>query len=225
MVDRSPQPAGELFARADRALSEARQLREESRRLRDRARRLVADRERVQRYSQPHQESAAAFRQPGSPPRLMWWAQSCSHPAPNPSRGHGRSYAAPRYEGPAMPVSTIVLVVEDEALVQDLLEYALVAAGYEVRLLCNGAEAISFLDGCSESPRALVTDVNLGPAPNGWEIGRRARELNPVMPVVYMTGDSGDDWTLEGVADSLLVLKPLAAAQVVAAVSSLLAAA
>ncbi|HKT54928.1 MAG TPA: response regulator, partial [Caulobacteraceae bacterium] len=64
----------------------------------------------------------------------------------------------------------------------------------------------------------------LGPAPNGWEIGRRARELNPAMPVVYMTGDSGDQWDTQGVPDSLMIEKPLAPAQVVAAVSSLLAA-
>jgi hypothetical protein len=69
-----------------------------------------------------------------------------------------------------------------------------------------------------------VTDVNLGPAPNGWEIGRRARELNPRMPVVYMTGDSGDQWDVQGVPDSLMIQKPLAPSQVVSAVSSLLAA-
>ena len=123
-----------------------------------------------------------------------------------------------------MRISMTVLVVEDEVLVQDLLEVALVEAGYEVRLLLSGAEAMSFLDDCSECPRALVTDVNLGPAPNGWEIGRRARELNPAMPVVYMTGDSGDQWDTQGVPDSLMIEKPLAPAQVVAAVSSLLAA-
>ena len=122
-----------------------------------------------------------------------------------------------------MPNSMIVLVVEDEVLVQDLLEDALVDAGYEVCVLCSGVEAMSFLDGSSESPRALVTDVNLGPCPNGWEIGRRARELSPAVPVVYMTGDSGHEWNSEGVADSLMVLKPFQPAQVVAAVSSLLA--
>lgn len=119
--------------------------------------------------------------------------------------------------------SMVVLVVEDEVLVQDLLEDALVTAGYEVRVLCTGGEAMSFLDGCSEHPRALVTDVNLGPAPNGWEIGRRARKLSGGMPVVYMTGDSGHEWNCEGVADSLMVLKPFQPAQVVAALSSLLA--
>lgn len=121
-----------------------------------------------------------------------------------------------------MPTSMIVLVVEDEVLIQDLLEIALVEAGYEVCIVCSGAAAMSFLDGCSEWPRALVTDVNLGPPPNGWTIGRRARELSPVMPIVYMTGDSGHEWNSEGVAESLIVLKPFAPGRVVAAVSSLL---
>ena len=122
-----------------------------------------------------------------------------------------------------MPSTMVVLVVEDEVLVQDLLEDALVEAGYQVCILCTGVEAMSFLDFCSEHPRALVTDVNLGPLPNGWDVGRRARELSPLMPVVYMTGDSGHEWSFEAVADSLMVLKPFQPAQVVAALSSLLA--
>lgn len=80
-----------------------------------------------------------------------------------------------------------------------------------------------FLNGCSESPRALVTDVNLGPAPNGWEIGRHARELNPEIAVIYMTGDSEGQWGAEGVPGSLMIQKPLEPAQVASALSSLLA--
>lgn len=122
-----------------------------------------------------------------------------------------------------MRESTIVLVVEDEVLLQDLLEVALVEAGYDVCLRYTGAEAVSFLNGCSESPRALVTDVNLGRAPNGWEIGRHARELNPEIAVIYMTGDSKDQWGAEGVSNSLMIEKPLEPAQIVSAVSTLLA--
>ena len=53
-------------------------------------------------------------------------------------------------------------------------------------------------------------------------MSRRARELEPSLPVVYMTGDAAGDWTSNGVPNSILVTKPFAPAQVVTAVSQLL---
>jgi len=70
--------------------------------------------------------------------------------------------------------------------------------------------------------RALVTDVQLGPGPSGWEIAKRARELHPEIPVVYVTGTAAAEWSSKGVPNSLIIQKPFAAAQVVTAVSQLL---
>lgn len=123
-----------------------------------------------------------------------------------------------------MPTPPVVLVVEDEVLIQDLLEGALVEAGYKVCILSSGPEAMTFLDGCSDCPQALVTDINLGAAPNGWQIGRRARELSPLIAVIYMSGDSEHQWGAQGVADSLMIAKPFAPAQMLAAMESLLVA-
>ena len=48
--------------------------------------------------------------------------------------------------------------------------------------------------------RALVTDNNLGrDTLDGWEVARHAREIDPAFPVVYMSGDSSDDWGSKGV--------------------------
>jgi DNA-binding response OmpR family regulator len=121
-----------------------------------------------------------------------------------------------------MPISTIVLIVEDEVLTRNLLESAFIEAGYEVCILSSGPEAMSFLDGCSDSPRGLVTDIDLGAAPNGWQIGRRARELSPLIAVIYTSGDSEHEWGAQGVADSLMVHKPFSPAQVVSAMGELL---
>lgn len=121
-----------------------------------------------------------------------------------------------------MSGSMVVLVVEDEALIRDLIETALEDGGYSVHLTSGGAEAISVLDTDNEPPRALVTDVNLGKPPTGWDVARRAREVSPTMPVVYMTGDSGHEWASQGVPNSLVLIKPFAPAQLVTAVSSLL---
>lgn len=119
----------------------------------------------------------------------------------------------------------VVLVVEDEQLLRDLVEPALADAGYSVLLAHNGSEALKYLEEreSEEAPlRALVTDVQLGPGPSGWEIAKRARELHPEIPVVYVTGAAAAEWSSKGVPNSLIIQKPFAPAQVVTAVSQLL---
>ncbi len=69
---------------------------------------------------------------------------------------------------------------------------------------------------------ALVTDIRLQDEKDGWEVARRGRELNPTLPVVYMSGDSALDHTSQGVPHSVMVQKPFAAAQIVTAVSTLI---
>jgi DNA-binding response OmpR family regulator len=58
--------------------------------------------------------------------------------------------------------------------------------------------------------------------PSGWEIGRRARELTPTLPVIYMSGDSAHEWSAHGVPQSIMLQKPFALAQLVTAVTTLL---
>ena len=119
----------------------------------------------------------------------------------------------------------VVLVVEDEQLLRDMVEPALADAGFSVLLAHNGSEALKYLEEreSEEAPlRALVTDVQLGPGPSGWEIAKRARELHPEIPVVYVTGAAAAEWSSKGVPNSLIIQKPFAPAQVVTAVSQLL---
>ena len=70
--------------------------------------------------------------------------------------------------------------------------------------------------------RALVTDVNLLGTMDGWEVAKRAREIDPEFPIVYMTGARADEYSSRGVPNSVLLTKPFAAAQLVTAVSQLL---
>ena len=56
----------------------------------------------------------------------------------------------------------------------------------------------------------------------GWDVARVAREIDPTMPIVYMTGTHGEDWASKGVPNSVLLTKPFAPAQLVTAISNLL---
>lgn len=116
----------------------------------------------------------------------------------------------------------IVLVLEDEPLIGFTVEDALREAGYDARLFSQAVEALHELESAAEVLSALVTDIRLQGGRDGWMVARRARELNPALPVVYMSGDSALDHSSQGVPQSVMVQKPFAPAQIVTAVSTLL---
>lgn len=120
----------------------------------------------------------------------------------------------------------LVLVVEDEPLIREMLEHALGDGGFAVTLAASGEEALTLIEGETFHHQALVTDIRLAPGKaSGWDVARRARERNPQLAVVYMTGDSAADWAAQGVPNSILVQKPFAPAQILSAVAQLLNAA
>lgn len=118
----------------------------------------------------------------------------------------------------------VLLYVEDELITRDLVEASLREAGYEVLTASNGSQALDLLGKPEGALRGLITDINLGDGPDGWEVARKARELASGLPVVYVSGASDGDWTSRGVPNSVMVAKPFAPAQVVVAISSLLVA-
>lgn len=121
------------------------------------------------------------------------------------------------------PPPLVVLLIDDEPLVLDLLETALDDAGFGVVLANDDDEAFAALE--AEGARnfiGLVTDVNLRSGRTGWDVAKRARELCATLPVVYVTGDSEQDWMAKGVPSSLVIAKPFAVTHVVAALASLI---
>ena len=116
----------------------------------------------------------------------------------------------------------IILIVEDDQAIQFLIEEALSDGGFTANSTGSGEEAITLLQGGKTQFRAVVTDINLLGKVDGWEVGRIAREVDPSMPVIYMTGTHGEEWASRGVPNSVLLTKPFAPAQIVTAVSQLL---
>jgi CheY-like chemotaxis protein len=121
-----------------------------------------------------------------------------------------------------MKLSVLVLIAEDETEIRNVLQASFEDGGFAVILAANGEEAIAAIDSTDEPVRALVTDINLGSTATGWDVARHAREKNPDIPVVYMTGTDGHDWASLGVPNSVLIAKPFAPAQILTAVSQLL---
>jgi DNA-binding response OmpR family regulator len=118
--------------------------------------------------------------------------------------------------------SVLLLLAEDEFAVADLLNTALGDAGYEVITARHGHAAIKEIEADAARFRAILTDIHLGTGPEGWEIARRARELVPRMPIIYMSGESAEDWAAKGVPGSMMVAKPFAPAQLVTAISNVI---
>jgi DNA-binding response OmpR family regulator len=116
----------------------------------------------------------------------------------------------------------VIMVIEDDVDLQELFKDTLVDAGFDFVTTQSGEEALTLLESGVVRYRAIVTDINLKGEVNGWELARRAREIDPEFPVIYMTGDAADQWPSQGVPNSILLEKPFAPAQLVIAVSQLL---
>lgn len=121
-----------------------------------------------------------------------------------------------------MTNTTALLIVEDEILIQQTLEDTLTDAGFSVMIASNGTDAMTQLGDDAQGFRGIITDIRIGDGPNGWDVAQLARELVHDMPIVYMSGDSGHEWTSKGVPNSVMIGKPFAPAQVVTAVATLL---
>lgn len=116
----------------------------------------------------------------------------------------------------------IVLLVEDDEPLQDIVHDALEEGGFDLLRTDSGEEALMLLASGVVQYSALVTDINLRGGTTGWDIARRAREIEPALAVVYITGGAADQWPAQGVPNSILIQKPFAPAQLVTAVAQLL---
>ena len=120
-----------------------------------------------------------------------------------------------------MEPSVLVLIAENEAAIRDILQTSFEDGGFAVVQASSGEDAIAALE-ANRGVRALITDIKLNSKVTGWDVARHGREINPNLPVVYVTGSESHDWASLGVPNSVLIEKPFAPAQVLTAVSQLL---
>jgi DNA-binding response OmpR family regulator len=100
-----------------------------------------------------------------------------------------------------------VLVVEDEPDLADLVEEALIEAGFSVTVAHDDRTAFRTLEREPRSFAVIVTDINLGAGVTGFDIARRARLLNDAIKVIYISGQGphSDQFSVEA---ALMIEKP-----------------
>lgn len=116
-----------------------------------------------------------------------------------------------------MGSDTVLLVVEDEVLIRDAWVQELQDAGFKVREADNGCDALEILD-AEPKIDALVTDIRMPGAVDGWTLAERARKERGKLPVIYATGYSGEDD--RQVPDSVMLKKPMTIRMILDALQS-----
>lgn len=86
------------------------------------------------------------------------------------------------------PGTENVLLVEDEASIQDILGSVLRNAGYQVKPALDGAEAIEAILSSTEHLDIVVLDLNM-PRLGGMEVLKVLRDRWPEVPVLIITGN------------------------------------
>lgn len=117
--------------------------------------------------------------------------------------------------------TTPLLFVDDERLLHDVVGPAFQGAGFAMTSAVRAEQALLMLRPGSPAFCAVVTDINLGPGPSGWDIAKSARAVAPDIAVIYVTGAASDEFAARRVPGSLLVKKPYEPEQIVAAVTTL----
>ena len=130
-----------------------------------------------------------------------------------------RQAAAP---GPTPNLNaTTILVVEDEALVREMIVWELDEAGHVVFEAGSADEALEMLD--SRSVDILFTDIRMPGQLDGWDLAEEVHRRNPEIRVIYTTGYSHE--RPRAVPNSLFIRKPYRATEILAAIETLVRAA
>jgi two-component system cell cycle sensor histidine kinase/response regulator CckA len=103
--------------------------------------------------------------------------------------------------------TSTVLLVEDEALVRDLLAKILRRAGYVVLEAEDGEAAVDLAAGYGDRIDAVVTDIAM-PRLGGIEAARVLVAARPGMAVVYMSGHVDNEQELVAGPEGGFLRKP-----------------
>jgi PAS domain S-box-containing protein len=98
--------------------------------------------------------------------------------------------------------SETVLLVEDEAMLRDLLQKMLVSLGYQVTTTTSSQDALNYVSGCRSRIDLMVTDVVM-PGLAGPVLAERVALLHPETRTLFVSGYTDDAVLRHGVKTGL----------------------
>jgi signal transduction histidine kinase/CheY-like chemotaxis protein len=118
----------------------------------------------------------------------------------------------------------LVLVVDDEALVQDAMKSLLTSWGLDVIAAGSGDEMLERIASCLVAPDLILCDYRLRDGENGIDVIRRLQaEYNDDVPAVLITGDTASERLREARDSGFIVLnKPVANSKLRAALGNVM---
>jgi CheY-like chemotaxis protein/GAF domain-containing protein len=139
----------------------------------------------------------------------------------------GRATAALRgHEPPGEPVEVtqraacgpaMILLIEDDDLVRQTFEDALSFEGHRVTAVGSAQRALTALD--EQHFDLVITDLSM-PGMSGLELARRVKQREVAIPVVLISGWVQDDRQVAAAGIDLVVGKPCAIEELLAAVAT-----
>jgi CheY-like chemotaxis protein len=116
----------------------------------------------------------------------------------------------------------VVLVVDDEAVLRELLARTLTEAGFDVLQADNGKSALEAARGSALPLTLLISDISM-PVMDGLELSRRFRGLYPRVPVLLISGNPRWNAADHSVLDGEHILrKPFTAGSLLTAITQML---
>lgn len=111
-----------------------------------------------------------------------------------------------------------ILVVEDDADMRELIRLHLEGAGYAVKCVDNGLEAVRFC--VSARPDLIISDVHM-PRVDGFEMVKlfKSEDRMKDIPVIYLTVDEAGVGRGKELGAIEYLIKPLRAETLLAAVA------
>jgi CheY-like chemotaxis protein len=116
----------------------------------------------------------------------------------------------------------LLLVVDDEEAIREIARVTLESHGYRVLTAADGAEAVAIYEQAGQDIRAVVTDMMM-PQMDGVATIHALRALNPQVQIIAASGLTDTDRRAEEVGARYMLRKPYTAAELLGAVSTILA--
>jgi CheY-like chemotaxis protein len=114
-------------------------------------------------------------------------------------------------------MSKDIVIVDDEAMVREVIGRALDFAGYSIKFASTGQEALKYAQ--IEKIKVFLVDYSL-PGMNGVELSRKIREIQPNAFIYLITGDTAvvDSELVQSAGFDNHFLKPFSLKDIVEAV-------